>query len=401
MNCWHFLTKQSRLRREISAERKERERVIPIQVSAVDTACKCEQIRPHHTSLSFKARVEFNLQRHSQHFAPSCRPLALNTNSSSVDFPHLFAVALRASTYYSMSDKLTRTIARFQQRIDNKDFYEAHQTLRTICNRYVHARNYDLAAEILAQGAAILANNHEYASAADLITYLVLVYADAGYACLGPESKYRATVAQLVCLLPDTDPSLVDLAKTAMAWSQREPEQKFGDASLHDVFGSKLLAAARLAKTDDARQTLFAVAELHLILALALSMPVYVEFLHTWYSRSAAADPGPFLARAVINYAYLRNLKLVRGAIDLFLELGTPETASDLMSFLRLLAATLSKAQSGEKFMKLYNHYKPVLAEHELVAPVEYIGREYFQLRLGSSLGGNNMLANLMGGLFK
>ncbi|KAM9916204.1 hypothetical protein OXX80_013661, partial [Metschnikowia pulcherrima] len=56
-----------------------------------------------------------------------------------------------------MSDKLQKTIARFQQRIDNKDFYEAHQTLRTITNRYVKAKQFELAIEILDQGASILA----------------------------------------------------------------------------------------------------------------------------------------------------------------------------------------------------------------------------------------------------
>lgn len=100
-----------------------------------------------------------------------------------------------------MSDKLQRTIARFQQRIDNKDFYEAHQTLRTITNRYVKTKQYKDAIDLLYQGLTILAKNNEYASAGDLILYLVSVYEESGTPC-SKESK--AKIIELVSLLPNT-----------------------------------------------------------------------------------------------------------------------------------------------------------------------------------------------------
>lgn len=315
-----------------------------------------------------------------------------------------------------MSDKLNRTVARFQQRIDNKEFYEAHQTLRTIANRYVKLGHYEEAMDLLTKGLSILASNNEYASASDLIVYLIEVYTEAGIHCDGSEASknHKLKLLELISLLPDSDPSLSDVAKKALEWSKEGSGSTFGDSALHHLFGTKILAAASLEKVEEARSKLFLVAELHLILGTHESLPVYVDYLFRWSQTTGkTADPGVFAARAVINYAYLRNVKFVRTALEIFVSKYVAAGAihenvegyalfadAELLNFLQLLVATLGKAGAGEKFMKLYSQYKPLLGDNELVAPVEYLGRLYFNLPLGNAQSGN-MLANLMGGLFK
>lgn len=318
-----------------------------------------------------------------------------------------------------MSDKLQKTIARFQLKIDNKDFYEAHQTLRTITNRYVRAKQYADAIDLLYQGSSILSKNKEYASASDLVTYLIQVYTESGTRCSnsGPEKERKSWLIELISLLPDTDPSLGDVAKQALNWLKDFGDSKFGDSSLHHLFGVKMLRSAGSQKTEDDRYKVFAVAELHLILGTFESLPVYVDYLYTWYeSAGADADAGIFLGRAVVNYAYLKNVKFMQAALDCFLEKysktnshTTMESGGrtvymfelELMNFLQLLTATLTKSDSSDKFMKLYTHYQSELKKTEFLGPVEYIGRFYYGLNLGNPQGGNNMLANLMGGLFK
>lgn len=318
----------------------------------------------------------------------------------------------RENHYSTMSDKLQRTIARFQERIDNKDYYEAHQTLRTITNRYVRAKQYDLAIGILQQGAQTLAASGQAASASDLIGYLIQVYKEAGIRCgSGPEKEYKSKLIELVSQLPYTDSSLGDLAKAALLWLQ-ESTSKFGDANLHHVFGTKFLAAVDTQQSPEDKQKMFAVAEMHLVLGTFESLPVYVDYLSRWYELSGASDGGVFLARAVINYAYLKNLKFAQTASERFLAKLAQKTphqqveglrqfeGQPIADFLQLLVVTLEKKDAGDKFMKLYTHYKSTLAAAELVAPVEYLGRFYFGLNLGSAQGGGNMLANLMSGLF-
>lgn len=318
-----------------------------------------------------------------------------------------------------MSDKLQRTIVRFQQKIDNKDFYEAHQTLRTITNRYVKTSQYPEAIDLLYQGLSILATNKEYASASDLILYLIQVYREAKIQCSNDTAvkDYKWKLIDLITLLPDADPSLGDVAKQSLAWSKDSSGSKFGDADLHHLFGVKLLNAIHSQPSEDDKYNLFTVAELHLILGFHESLPVYVQYLYSWYEESGKgrADPGEFVARAVINYAYLKNIKFAQGALERFLSkyiaAGVENyqqvddmymfESLELLNFLQLLLATLTKSNSGEKYLKLYNHYQQLLNRAGLAPLVEYLGRFYFNLKLGNPQGGNNMLANLMGGLFK
>ncbi|CAK7892025.1 golgi to ER traffic protein 4 [[Candida] anglica] len=318
-----------------------------------------------------------------------------------------------------MSDiKLQRTIARFQAKIDGGAYYEAHQTLRTITNRYVKSKQYTEAIDLLYQGASILAQKKEYGSASDLITYLIQVLEEAEITCT---KDYKMKLIDLINLLPDTDVSLADLAKQSISWSTKGSDSKFGDTELHSAFGVKFCRAIYIATGDEEeRAKLFAYAELHLILGTHESLPYYVDFLYSWYEQQndPTIDPGVFLARAVMNYSYLKNFKFVNEAATIFIDKLNLKVSNfekidangsfiynykgyELLNFLQLLIITLGKSDSQQKFLKLYSQYKPVLTHFELLAPVEYLAKLYYNVQLGNPNGNQNMLANLMGGLFK
>ncbi|WLF81133.1 hypothetical protein PVL30_004930 [Lodderomyces elongisporus] len=322
-----------------------------------------------------------------------------------------------------MSDKLARTIQRFQTKIDSGSFYEAHQTIRTITNRYVKAKQYTEARDLLYQGATILTKNKEYASASDLINYLIQVYDEEELKITDKDAKYK--LIELISNLPNDDPSLNDLANASISWSQKSSVcEKFGDSDLHHLFGVKLLSSLEndadnngvAARDAEQKSKLFAIAELHLVLGTFESVPIYVSYLAKTAQINKDIDPGVFLSRAVINYAYLKNIKFVKEAQTLFFEKIKGYVGKEgeviksveyfenypLLNFIQLLVQTIQKEPStnGQKFLKLYDHYKLLLKQREILAPVEYLGKLYFNLNLGSGQGGN-MLANLMGGLFK
>lgn len=320
-----------------------------------------------------------------------------------------------------MSDaKLERTILRFKSKIETGAYYEAHQTLRTITNRYVKSKQYKEAIEILYQGSSTLSSKKEYASASDLITYLIQVYTEANLTYDNVEYKNcKLKLIELINYLPDTDSTLPDLSRAAISWSQINNSSKFGDSELHHVFGAKFLNASKQEGKEDERQKVFAFAETHLVLGTHESVPLYVGFLYNWFQQSPDKDAGLFLSRAVINYAYLKNIKFTQEALTVFINKLTQDYSNyevvkqddseivfyedkfPLINFLQLLVITLKKENSGQKFMKLYDQYKQVVTSNELKNSVDYLGRFYFNLNLGQSQGGQNMLANLMGGLFK
>ncbi|CAI5759780.1 unnamed protein product [Candida verbasci] len=308
-------------------------------------------------------------------------------------------------------DKLSRTIQRFQAKIDSGSFYEAHQTLRTITNRYVKSKQYKEARDLLYQGTTILIKNKEYASASDLINYLINIYEEEQITIEDKDSKFR--LIELIEKLPNNDPSLNDLAKNSISWSTKNNSicNKFGDPDLHHLFGSKFL------ETDDSideenKVKVFAIAELHLVLGTSQSIPLYINYLIRCSKANSDVDPGVFLSRAIINYSYLKNINFVKESQELFLKSveGGEEMGSirffeqfPLLNFLQLLVLTLQVEPStnSAKFTKLYSQYKSILEKYEILSSIEYLGSLYFNLKIGNQNQQSNMLANFMSGLFK
>ncbi|KAI5949108.1 hypothetical protein KGF57_004938 [Candida theae] len=312
-----------------------------------------------------------------------------------------------------MSDKLAKTIQRFQSKIDSGSFYEAHQTLRTITNRYVKAQQYSEARDLLYQGANILIQNKEFASASDLIIYLIQIYDEEGLKVTDKDAKLK--LIELISNLPNNDPSLNDLAKASITWSQKsEGCKNFGDNDLHHLFGSKLLQAAGEESIEyEQKVKLFAIAELHLVLGTFESVPIYVKFLIDTAKANSDVDPGALLARPVLNYAYLKNIKFAQEAQSLFLKGINAESETigevqyfdkkPLLNFVQLLSEVLQKdpQTNSQKYRKLYDQYYTVLKSAELLPPVEYLGKLYFNLSIGNSNNQGGLMANLMSGLFK
>lgn len=315
-----------------------------------------------------------------------------------------------------MSDKLNRTIQRFQAKIDSGNFYEAHQTLRTIVNRYVKSKQYKESIDLLYQGSVILSKNKEYTSASDLIIYLIEVLKESGITIEDKEIKQK--LIELVNYLPNDNSNLLDLPKLIIDWSKSD-NNKFGDCDLHSIFGVKFLKAVESIQSIEEKPKVFSVGEFHSIFGNINSLNVYVDTLYNLSELNPNIDPGVYLSRAVINYGYLKNIEFIKLSIDKFIKrlIESNNTAYEIIkeseseifyfekyriiNFVQLLYLTLGKKDSGSRFLKLYEMYKPYLKDNELLAPIEYLGRLYFNLQLGNPNNNQNMLANLMGGLFK
>lgn len=325
-----------------------------------------------------------------------------------------------------MSSRLQKTIDNFNSRIEGGAFYEAHQTLRTIVNRYVKSKKYQEAIDLLYHGALTLASNKDYASSSDLISYLLEVYREAGIKCTneGREKEYKIKLIETLIKLIDSEPSLPDLSKKTISWSKEGNKSVFGDSDFHHIFGLKFLNNVQQQETpltEEERSNLFSYAETHLILGNSETLPHYIDFLYRWYEEAPEnCDPGVFIGRAVINYAYLKNIHFARDSLDKFIKKlidsgkqyrvikeNNAEVFefsgfySTLLTFLQLLVITLTKEDAGNKFLNLYSHFKSTLAHYDLSASIEYLGRLYFNLNIGRPQGGQNMFANLVGDLFK
>ncbi|OXB41014.1 hypothetical protein B1J92_L04444g [Nakaseomyces glabratus] len=293
--------------------------------------------------------------------------------------------------------KLAKTLQRFESRIAAGDYYEAHQTLRTIANRYVRSKSYDHAIELINQGALSFLKAKQGGSASDLIFYLLEVY-DVADIKVSETSVGR--LAQLLVLVDDQEPNLKDIVTGMNNWSIKHSEFKFGDPTLHNVIGNKLVAGGLVYE-----------AERYYMLGTHESVGKYVDLLWSWFTQAndnnSVAD---YFSRLVMNYLFIQNIAYAYEAKELFLKkfidhvspkvqtvdknsfkLNYFNDYSDL-NFLQLLLLT---CQTGNKdlFQNLKEHYSESASKYK--NELSYLGQEYFGITAPKQ---SNFLQDMMSG---
>ena len=89
-------------------------------------------------------------------------------------------------------------------RIEEGQFYEAHQQLRVIASRYVKQGNHDAAIDLLASGAQLLLKAGQGGSGGDLCLFMVEVYNKAE---VKPDAATKARILSLMRSFPAGEPT--------------------------------------------------------------------------------------------------------------------------------------------------------------------------------------------------
>lgn len=90
------------------------------------------------------------------------------------------------------------------RRIEEGQFYEAHQQLRVIASRYVKQSAWDSAIDILSSGATLLLKAGQGGSGGDLCIFLIDVYNKAE---LKPDATSKGRVLTLLRQFPPDEPT--------------------------------------------------------------------------------------------------------------------------------------------------------------------------------------------------
>lgn len=305
--------------------------------------------------------------------------------------------------------KLARTLQRFESKIKSGDYYEAHQTLRTIANRYVRSRTYELAIELVSQGASSLLKAKQGGSGTDLIFYLLEIY---DVAEIKVDDTSVGKLIQLLVLVDPTEPNVKDVITGMNNWSVKFSHYKFGDPYLHNVMGLKLLDGEHLYE-----------AERYFMLGTHDSVGKYNDLIWQWFiqavedsDESYTAIAGDFLNRMIFNYLFISNIKFAIEAKDEFLQLFTekfPEAKYDVitksigqdewkllffhdlkeLNFLQLIILTC-QTKNQALFMNLKEQYRTFCDKYK--AQLEFLGQEYFGIKAQKQ---SNFLQDMMSGL--
>ena len=296
--------------------------------------------------------------------------------------------------------KLAKTLSRFEDKLKQGDYYEAHQTLRTIANRYVRSKVYNDAIELISQGANLLLRAKQGGSGSDLIFYLLEVYDLAG---VKVDDGSVGKLIELLLLVDPLEPNLKDIVTGMNNWSIKASDYKFGDPYLHNVIALKLLEGDYVYE-----------AERYFMLGTRESLVKYMDLIWDWMMQAIETETdlsklaGEFLSRPILNYLFIANIKFATESRDILIErLGKYDSSIRFKTVKKQLKCDSSTSDAETEFTlyqfdddnyrelnflqllilvcqtkdrKLFDNLKGYYSEfsNKYTAELEFLGQEYF-----------------------
>ncbi|KAG4304001.1 hypothetical protein PORY_002524 [Pneumocystis oryctolagi] len=306
--------------------------------------------------------------------------------------------------FYNANDFviLDKNILKFQKALNEQQYYEAHQLLRTVVNRCVKASQYDKAIDLLYSSSKTLLEMKQFASGGDLALYMVKVY---DLMKLKPDRVSKVRVIDLLRLFDSGEPLRKRLIHDSLTWSGKYGDIAVGDSELHHEVGKILAHEGNLFE-----------AEKHLVLGTRESFEPFMSLLRGYLDQDVL-DKAPFYtSRAVFPYLMIHNIAcaiqayriMARHLVDqhnVTTQILSSFSADiilfpfmPLMNFLCFLILTCQRT-SSDLFFTLKAHYEDALKQ----APswkqsLDKIAETYFGIRAEGAP--TNEWANLMRQLF-
>ncbi|PTB67963.1 DUF410-domain-containing protein [Trichoderma citrinoviride] len=301
-----------------------------------------------------------------------------------------------------MANKVERIVARLQEKIAEGDYYEAQQQTRVAASRYIKAKNWPAAIDVLYSVAQSLLKAAQGGSGGDLCVMMVDVYKQAE---LRPDATSKGRLLTCLRLFDPAEPTRKKFIAESMGWSSKFGEYPAGDPELHHVAGSLY---AEEHETYEA--------ERHLILGTKDSPEVLLNMEYAWYREGDAHLAPHFAARAILPYLLVGNVRAANTCYRLFISalttdnpsLGVQDVSSatcdarifpslPLLNFLGLLLLAIQRG-APEVYKGLVSKYATQIDEAEAWAePLEMIGEMYFGIQKPRQ---SNPLLDMMSGLF-
>lgn len=294
--------------------------------------------------------------------------------------------------------KIGKIIARFNARVQEGEYYEANQILRTVTSRYVKGEKWAEAVEVITRGIHTLINAKRGAEAADLTRYLLTIYTQGDFKC---DESNIARLIDILTVFDVEEPSIKEICTRMNNWSTISGLSTYGDPNLHLVIGRRLLEAGYVYE-----------AERYFVLGTSDSAKRYIEFLWDWFQQiNDSSQVAVFYSRIVFNYLSIFNIKFaLLGSIflDKFIECYQPDHEiiekkfatiryfkdySEL-NFLQLIIVAC-QTKNSEYYTSLKTQYTEYAEKYpELMA---FIAKEYFQIKTHNQI---NLLEGMMKNFF-
>jgi len=271
------------------------------------------------------------------------------------------------------TESLESVQAKMEEHFNNMRYYEAQQLYLTLFNRLSARENWNDAIELMRSGALKLLEHKEGNAGGQLALKLIESYKKSNTT---PSPDIVQTLLNIFQQFPDdAKDARVSFMKEAISFTTTGPNPQ-GDPSLHYAL------AVYLSKVED-----HGGAQRHW---LRSERPQeHVQELISWSQKGFLGERDLFLARAVLQYAALENLRdanlVFNVYCDFYRSQPDPEQAkaidTPLVHFIRFLLATLER-DAAPLFEVLRQKYSASLArDSSFSAYLDKIGELYYKIK--------------------
>lgn len=271
-----------------------------------------------------------------------------------------------------------------QEHLSSGNFYEASQVLRTQIARKQARKKTKDAISIAVSGCRALLEHGQAQSANDVGQLLMELYTDAEL----PESGENLEPILEICrgFPEDAVVAQATLVKAAIKWSVKCGEYARGHPALHNI-----------AAESYARAEMYDKAQNHFLNG---DQPrAFAKMLIQWSSKGYRSEYDLFLARAVLGYLALKNLRDANVLYESVCESVVEPTP--MHNFLRFLLLVLER-DALPLFQDLRRRYDTTLGrDPNLQMYLDAVGTAFYNLQPAQSgMGGmmGEMMKNLLGG---
>lgn len=305
-----------------------------------------------------------------------------------------------------MESKLARSLERFRERIANGSYYEAQQTIRSITNRYVHGKQYDMAISLLYQSIIILIENKQFDESADLYLYLLEVFGEEGKDWESFEKDGLVKIINLIKMLPSSDVNLLNLSRETSKFIVSKSGKVNGDERVNYLFGEKMIKSGDVGVVNQGEKML--------ITSNESAVEMLVEFEWKCYLQNGGFNG--YLLRSVLPILMTKNVKFAKGVMDALvgkyieeqgLEVEEVEglkivkEGEEIINFLQLLVLVLGRfnKEDSNAFTMLLKRYNGKIHEEGIFERVNDLAIEYYGISFIKKQ--SNLLQDMMGSFLK
>ncbi|KAG4101587.1 DUF410-domain-containing protein [Neocallimastix lanati (nom. inval.)] len=312
---------------------------------------------------------------------------------------------ISTNSFSKISRGTQKNLNNINNSIKEGKYYEAHQMLHSVSQRYVKQRKINDAIHLLHNGAKSLLSYDQEGSAFDLFKRLITIYNNENVIVT------EESIGRLIDILnsfKSINQFTDDAMKLSIAWSIKNGNSQFGDQSIHHSYGLKCL-----------KEKKYYNAENHFIFGNLDSAKALGIMEYQWSTEKYNDDYGYFIARAVLQYLAIKKLSHARTCLSSFCDKIKANIKDDnekskiivhntnnidiysssLLNFCQVLILIIERENTINQFQQVCHKYQELLLEKDpfLSELVDNIAEVFFNIKKQKA---HNMFEDIINSFF-